>query len=97
MATLNTTTRRTLLAGAFTLAVAAAPLATVLSGTSGSAPAVASCPNGEVTSPTTGECQAPATFIPCTGSGGGGGSTGQCIGLEENAVPTLKAPVPPQN
>ena len=128
MATLNTTTRRTLLAGAFTLAVAAAPLATVLSGTSGSAPAVASCPNGEVTSPTTGECQAPATFnpinpeknqletgeitssragdvgtlpevngIPCTGSHGGGGSTGQCIGLQENAVPTLKAPLPPQN
>jgi hypothetical protein len=34
--------------------------------------------------------------VPCTGSHGGGSSTGECIGLQEeqNLAPTLKPPVP---
>jgi len=104
--------QRVLLAGAVALAAALAPLVTVLAtGPAGSA--VASCPTGEVTDPTTGGCK-PSTLnpldpetlplqtgsitnsrpgnvgqlgevngIPCTGTAGGGGSTGQCIGLSE--------------
>lgn len=107
--------QRLLLAGGFALAVAAAPLLTALAVTSDpGGSAVATCPTGEVTDPTTGGCK-PATLnpldpeklpletgsitnsrtgnvgelgevagIPCTGTAGGGGSTGECIGLAES-------------
>ena len=132
MATLTTTMQRVLAAGGFALAVAAAPLTTILSGPAHTGPALASCPTGEELNATTGACspvtdKAPSTFnpinpekaplqsgeitssragdvgelpevngIPCTGAHGGGGSTGECIGLQQdqNLVPTLKPPVP---
>ena len=107
--------QRLLLAGGFALAVAAAPLMTAVTVSSSPAgPAMATCPTGEVTDPTTGACK-PATLnpldpeklplqtgsitnsregnigelgevkgIPCTGTSGGGGSTGECIGLAES-------------
>ena len=107
--------RRLLLAGGFALAVAAAPLlAAVTVAAAPAGPAMATCPTGEVTDPTTGGCK-PATLnpldpeklpletgsitnsregnvgelgevagIPCTGTAGGGGSTGECIGLAES-------------
>lgn len=58
MATLTSSTQRLLLAGGFTLAVAAAPL--VVAATShpaGPLPAVASCPTGEVQDPASGACK----------------------------------------
>ncbi len=127
------TTQRILLAGGFALAVAAAPLTTLLTLANGPAPAVASCPAGEVQNTATGACkpvtdQAPTTFnpinpekaplqsgeitssrsgevgqlpevngIPCTGSHGGGSSTGECIGLQQDVAPTLKVPLPAPN
>ncbi len=130
MANITETTQRLLLAGGFALAMAAAPLAMTLSAPDQTAPAVASCPPGEVLNAATGACkpqtdQAPSTFnpinpektplqsgeitssragdvgelpevngIPCTGAHGGGGSTGECIGLEQNQVPTVKPPTP---
>ena len=107
--------QRLLLAGGFTLAIVAAPLLTALTVASDPAgSALATCPTGEVTDPTTGGCK-PATLnpldpeklpletgsitnsrtgnvgelgevagIPCTGTAGGGGSTGECIGLAES-------------
>jgi len=123
-------TQRLLLAGGFAVAVAAAPLTIALSTPGTPAPAVASCPAGEVENIATGTCkpitdQSPSTFnpinpentklepneitssisgnvgslpeingIPCSGAHVGSSSTGQCIGLAENAIPTLKEPVP---
>ena len=53
---------------------------------------------GEITSSRAGNVgQLPEIAgIPCTGTHGGGGSTGECIGLQEeqNLAPTLKPPVP---
>ncbi|MGI9161365.1 MAG: intersectin-EH binding protein Ibp1 [Mycobacterium sp.] len=122
MATLTSLTQRLLLAGGFTLAVAAAPLMVAVSShPAGPLPAVAACPTGEVQDPASGACK-PTTDnttqpgvnpinpenvplqpneltssrqgdvgslpevngIPCNGNHGGGGSTGQCIGLSES-------------
>lgn len=129
MATSTSFTQRLLLAGGFTLAVAAAPLVTLAAGhPAGPLPAVAACPAGEVQDPASGACR-PVTDkpaqaganpinpgnaplqpgevtssrpgdvgtlpevngIPCNGNRSGGGSTGQCIGLEENQN-TFKQP-----
>lgn len=111
----TSSTKRLLLAGGFALAVAAGPLlAAVTVASTPAGPAMATCPTGEVTDPTTGGCK-PATLnpldpeklplqtgsitnsregnvgqlgevagIPCTGTAGGGGSTGECIGLAQS-------------
>ena len=116
MATSASLTQRLLLAGGFTLAVAAPLVVAATSHPARPMPAVASCPTGEIQDQATGSCK-PATEtinpinpegvplqpneltssregdvgslpevngIPCNGNHGGGGSTGQCIGLSEN-------------
>lgn len=54
--------------------------------------------SGEITSSRAGDVgELPeVNGVPCTGSHGGGSSTGECIGLQEeqNLAPTLKPPVP---
>lgn len=57
MATLKNSARRLAIAGGFALAVAAAPaVAAFTLPSTGSAPAVAACPPGEVVNPATGAC-----------------------------------------
>ena len=68
MAALMNTPQRLLLAGGFALAVAAAPLSTILSIPAASAP-VASCPASQVEDAATGACrpitdESPPTFSP---------------------------------
>ena len=53
---------------------------------------------GEITSSRSGDVgELPeVNGIPCTGAHGGGGGTGECIGLqqEQDLLPTLKPPIP---
>ena len=57
MATLKNSARRLAIAGGFALAVAAAPaVAAFTLPSTGSAPAVAQCPPGEVVNPANGQC-----------------------------------------
>ena len=87
MANLKVSARRTVVAGGFALAVAAAPALAVF--TVPSAAPLAACPAGQVANPATGGCEVQAPTgpqgglpqvngIPCTGA-----NTGQCIGLQQ--------------
>ena len=86
---------RSIIAGAFALAVAAAPAVGAIV-VSGSVTPIAECPPGYVADPLSGACSggeapaAPAAIpgnpalpqvdgVPCTGA-----NTGECIGLEES-------------
>lgn len=58
MATLTSLTRRVLIAGGFTLAVAATPLMAATAGHGGAPlPATAACPSGETLDPASGACK----------------------------------------
>ncbi|MFG1933018.1 intersectin-EH binding protein Ibp1 [Mycobacterium sp. NPDC048908] len=93
--TLQLSSRRSILFGAFALAVAAAPAVAVVP-VSGTLTQVAECPPGYVTEETSGACvmSAPPAQesaipgnpalpevdgVPCTGA-----NTGECIGLQES-------------
>ena len=91
MVTIQNPIRRLILAGGFTVAIAAAPAVAVFAGPTASTPApVAQCAMGDVQDPATGVCMpAPAQGslpeiqgIPCTGA-----NTGECIGLGEEQQP----------
>ena len=108
--------RRILLAGGFSIAIAAAPAAAFMMSSAAPAGSAVACPAGEVEDIYIGECvpeMAPNTpggnyptpsgtgmtystpgdanslpevqGIPCTGA-----NTGQCIGLQENQVPSVE-------
>jgi hypothetical protein len=95
---------RAIIAGAFALAVAAAPAVTAVV-VAGSPTSVAECPPGYVADPLSGACsggpapEAPGAIpgnpalpqvdgVPCTGA-----NTGQCIGLQESQGGGM-APIP---
>lgn len=110
MATIEISARRLLLAGAFAVAVAAAPAVAAFTQAPAAGPSVVACANGESTDIYNGECipdlvpNSPA--IPVNAAPGTNGipsvdgvpceghNTGQCLGLAEEQEAAGPAAVP---
>jgi hypothetical protein len=109
MATLHVLTRRLILAGGFAVAVAAAPaIAAFAVPTTGPAPSIAACPNGEIEDTFTNVCvpelvpnspsfgtTSPTGGLPeISGIPCTGANSGQCIGLAEEQQAQGPQPIP---
>jgi hypothetical protein len=108
MMTFPLSSRRAILIGGFTLAVAAAPLVGAVVVPAANAPtAVADCPAGYTLEPTSGSCviggdeATPEAIAPANpglpqvdGIPCTGANSGQCIGLEESQGDGGPAPIP---